>query len=474
VNIAEDRLPLGLKVFHGFGSIAYGIKDNGFSTFLLIFYNQVIGLDPKTVSAALMLALFLDAFADPVIGHLSDRTYTRWGRRLPWLYIAPIPLAFAWLLIWAPPANLGNWFFPYLVVVAILVRTLISCCEVPSVALVPELTLDYDERTSLTRYRFLFGWAGGLIMLFLAYKVFLVPDATHTVGQLNPIGYWHYGLFSAVLMSSAVLISAAGQHKRIAHLPAVKPAPISITTAFREIRESFSHPAFLVLMSAGVIAYTSQGITFSLANYLYLFVWQFSGAAFAAYPLVLFVSVVASFFIVTPLTRRFDKKPTAMACGLIGLGFWVVPFLLRYVGLWPALDSALATPLLFAFFFMANVFSVMVMVIGQSMIADVVEASQIVTGRRTEGLFYAGGLFMQKCATGLGIFGSGLIISLSGLQPKSVPGHVAPAVVDTLSLTYCGVITVLVLGSTYAFSRFPITRADHEARVRALAAQNAL
>src|SRR3546814_16451629 len=69
---------------------------NGFSTFLLLFYNQVIGLDAGVVGIAIMVALIFDAFVDPVIGELTDRTRSRWGRRLPWLFIAPFPLAFAW------------------------------------------------------------------------------------------------------------------------------------------------------------------------------------------------------------------------------------------------------------------------------------------------------------------------------------------------------------------------------------------
>src|SRR3546814_5094925 len=109
-----------------------------------------------------MLALVLDAFVDPVIGYLSDQTHTRWGRRLPWLYLAPIPLAFAWFALWTPGADATPGFW-HLVVVAVLVRSLVTCCEVPSVALLPELTRDYDERTTLMRYRYLFGWAGGLL-----------------------------------------------------------------------------------------------------------------------------------------------------------------------------------------------------------------------------------------------------------------------------------------------------------------------
>ena len=89
---ASTRLPVRLKLFHGLGSVAYGVKDNGFSTFLLIFYSQVVGLDASLVSLALMFALLADAFVDPLIGYFSDRTYTRCGRRLPWLYLDPIPL----------------------------------------------------------------------------------------------------------------------------------------------------------------------------------------------------------------------------------------------------------------------------------------------------------------------------------------------------------------------------------------------
>src|SRR3546814_14184989 len=119
-----------------------------------------------------MLALVLDAFVDPVIGYLSDQTHTRWGRRLPWLYLAPIPLAFAWFALWTP-GGAGAPGFWHLVVVAVIVRSLVSCCEVPSVALLPALTGDDDERTPLMSDRYLFGWVGGPPMPFLAYHVFL-------------------------------------------------------------------------------------------------------------------------------------------------------------------------------------------------------------------------------------------------------------------------------------------------------------
>src|SRR3546814_18175970 len=89
-------------------------------------------------------------------------------------------------------------------------------------------------------------------------------------------------------MAATVLISAAGQHRWAARWPDRRPSAFSLGTAFREIRESLTHPAFLVLLAAGAIAYTSPGIPFSISNYPYLFIWRFSPLAFILYPWVLF------------------------------------------------------------------------------------------------------------------------------------------------------------------------------------------
>lgn len=454
----EGKVPTRLAFFHGLGSMAYGVKDNGFATFLLLYYNQVLGMDAKLVSFALLLALVLDAFIDPIVGHLSDRTYTRWGRRLPWLYIAPIPLALVWYALWTP----GEPGFWSLVLLAMLVRMLVSACEVPSVALVPELTRDYDERTRLMRFRFLFGWAGGLLMLFLAYDVFLAG------GMLSAEGYQMYGLFGAILMATAVIVSAIGQHRYAAGLPATRPERFGIRSGFSEIIESLRHPAFLILLAGGAVAYTSQGITFSITNYLMLFIWKFDSAAFAVYPFVLMASVVTIFFLLGPFHRRWGKRETAVAGAVIGMLFWVTPFFLRGVDAWFVEGTAASDWALFGFFFFANVFSVGAMISASSMLADVVEASEEQTGRRTEATFFAGNFFMQKCATGLGIFATGLLVDLAGIPEQTTPETVPADAVDRLSSSYAILVFIMAIAVAMILRRFPITRSDHEARVKML------
>lgn len=456
-----ERLPTRLALVHGIGSVAYGIKDNGFSTFLLLYYNQVLGMDPRLVSLALMVALMIDGVADPLIGYLSDRTYTRWGRRLPWLYLAPIPLAFAWAALWSEPAQPSFWG---LVGLAVAVRLLLSCCEVPSVALVPELTRDYDERTTLMRYRFLFGWGGGLLMLFLAYDVFLKH------GLFDKRGYHAYGVFGAVVMAASVLMSAWAQHRRVAGYPPKVHGRFRVATAFAELKESFSNRAFLILVAGGGLAYTSQGITFSISNYLNLFVWRFTAADLALYPFVLFASVVTCFLTLGPMHRRWGKRDSAVAAALLGAGFWVLPFLLHAAGLWAPIGTPQSTWAVLGLMYVSNVFSVAAMISASSMIADVVELAEERTGRRSEGAFFAGNMFMAKCAGGVGIFVTGLILAFAGLPEQARPGAVAGEVIDTLALTYAVAVLVFALAVAAVLRRFPITRADHQARLAALSA----
>src|SRR3990167_7013782 len=81
----RPRIGLATQALYGFGSIAFGIKDNGFRVFLLLFYNQVVGLPAGLVSAAVMTAMLIDCLIDPVIGHVSDNFKSKWGRRHPFM-----------------------------------------------------------------------------------------------------------------------------------------------------------------------------------------------------------------------------------------------------------------------------------------------------------------------------------------------------------------------------------------------------
>jgi glycoside/pentoside/hexuronide:cation symporter, GPH family len=464
-----DRVPLPIKLAHGLGSVAYGVKDNGFSTFLLLFYNQVIGIDAGLVGTAIMLALIVDAFADPLIGHLSDNTHSRWGRRLPWLYAAPIPLGFAWMLLWYPPQGDTTITLLWLVGTAIIVRTLVSMCEVPSVALVPELTRDYHERTLLMRYRFLFGWVGGLLILTLAYGVFMAPTAEHPDGLTNAAGYHVYALCGAIMMVLSVLISALGQHRRIQSLPALLREPAGTPGhGWHDMKATLSNRPFLWLVGSALFGFVNQGITFSMTNYMLSYVWRFTQGAMTSYALMLLISIVIAFVVVGPMANRWGKRGGAIRAGIVAMAFNSALLLSYLFDLIPVNAGRPSVAVVFAFVLASNSFAIILMILSSSMMADVVEASQAETGRRSEGLFFAGYFFMQKCATGIGIFVAGMILSVAGFPENAVAGQVAAPVIDRLVLYYMLILAVIGTIGLLVMRRFPISRADHEARLAVL------
>jgi GPH family glycoside/pentoside/hexuronide:cation symporter len=455
---------------YGFGAVAYGVKDAGFGTFLLLFYNQVVGLPSATVGLVIMMALLIDALVDPAVGFFSDRTRTKWGRRHPWMYASALPIMIGWLLLWNPPSVMSQpqtlvWLFA----MAVIVRSAVSCYEVPSVALTPELTSGYDERTRIMAYRYLFGWAGGLLMLLSAYQYFLAPTAAFPNGLLNRAGYNGFALAGALFIGVAILVSALGTHHEIRHLPNQPIARQTLRESFAELRETVKNRAFAILMAAGLCAYTIQGISYAMSNYLYIYVWGFKGPIFVYLTIALFSGVFLAFLAAPRLGKSASKPKAAMFAVLLGAALNTAPYWLRMLGVFPEVGESTLLPMLFGFFILGTASNVTGFILGASMMADVVEDSEAKTGRRSEGVFFAGSFFVQKCTSGIGIFFAGMILAVAGFPAKATPGTVPAATIDRLTLIYAGLYIALACVSAYFFSRFPFGRVEHEARLARLA-----
>jgi Na+/melibiose symporter-like transporter len=213
---SKSKLSFGTKFFYGFGSISFGIKNNGFSYFVLFVYSIAFGLEPWMAGLALNLILVADAITDPMVGYYSDRLRSRWGRRHPFMYAAAIPVTLSYYYLWVPPADLTQWqLFTYLLVCATIIRVFITFYEVPSVALGPELTDSYVERTSLMSYRYFFGWFGGLTTYNLVWWVF---EDKYEGGRTNPELWAEYGLIAAILIFIGIIVTSLGTHRHIPNL----------------------------------------------------------------------------------------------------------------------------------------------------------------------------------------------------------------------------------------------------------------
>jgi Na+/melibiose symporter-like transporter len=457
---------------YGSGSVAFGVKDNGFSYFLVFFYNQVMGVPAQLVAIAALIALIWDACIDPLIGQLSDNTRTRWGRRHPYLYAAALPFALAYLALWNPPHITGMALWGYLLVTAIVIRTLSSLFEVPSSALAAEFSTGYEQRSVLLSYRFFFGWVGGLTVNYLAYAVFLTPDATHRVGQLNPAGYAHYGMAAAAIIFVFILISAIGTHR---HIPNLMPPPprrnLTPVRALGEMRETLSNRSFLFLLASSVTGAMAAGMGASLNVYFNTYFWEFTSKQISYLTLGVYLSAVFALIAVPILSRRFSKRTITRLMMVLSVGTGLTPLVLRLMGLMPPNHSPLLLEIIFCTSVAGVTFGITSSTAGSSMIADVVETSQLKTGRRSEGLFFAASAFVAKSTSGFGILAASTIVAAVHLTPGADPAKVPPEVMRQFAMIYVPTIIALYATAFALLSGYRITRASHAETLAQLAAE---
>jgi Na+/melibiose symporter-like transporter len=150
--VLPPKMTFRQKALFGMGSAAFGVKDGGFNTFLLIFYSQIVGLPARWVGLAILIATVVDAVSDPFIGAVSDRWRSPNGRRHP--SCSPRHTHRDSVLPSVESSGLvGASNVLLLLSISIMLRIAIACYEIPSAALIPELTRDYDERTSILAHR---------------------------------------------------------------------------------------------------------------------------------------------------------------------------------------------------------------------------------------------------------------------------------------------------------------------------------
>ncbi|HWD26310.1 MAG TPA: MFS transporter [Rhizomicrobium sp.] len=469
---AVPRTGLGTKLVYGLGSVAFGTKDFGFSAFLLIFYSQVLGLPATAVSLAIMLALVSDAIFDPIIGQISDNWRSRLGRRHPFMYGAAIPIAIFYFLLWNPPHWQGAPLFFYLVVIAILVRMTIACYEIPSAALAPELSTDYDERTSLMGWRFLFGSVGGGITLAVALIFFMVATKAQPSGILNKSGYFAYSVMAALTMMISILLSSWGTHSRI---PYLKQLPVtarpSLVQLARQMAESLSNRSLLILVIGALFGGVAGGLSSTLNTYFGTYFWRFTPQQLSVIGGAALLAAMLSVPLANFTGKRYGKRAGYIATALASLFVNNIAMTLKLFGLLPSGQTAL----LWIFFSTLTVgvaFAIASLILVTSMITDIVEDSEIKTGRRSEGLFSAALSFINKSTSGFGVLLAGVMIDLVHFPKQAslaTVDAIAPDAPRNLVLLYMPVQLVLYLAAIVLIGRYRIDRATHEHNLKTLA-----
>lgn len=470
--IDQPHLGFGTRLAYGFGAVAQGAKSNGFNYLLLFFYSQVVGLPAEWVSFAILIALVFDAVSDPLIGYFSDNFRSSWGRRHPFMYASAVPVSLAYYFLWAPPEWSQEALLAYFLVLAIFIRTTITLYDIPSTALVAELTDDYVERSRIVGYRYFFGWWGGLTMAVLAYLVFL-PEAKG--GLLYTEGWRNYGLSASIIMFISILVSSLGTHRHIPHLraPSVQPSDegFSLRRTARELRETLGNPSFLVLFAAALFSAVAAGVSTTLSIYFVRHMWGFTTEQIGYLQFPYFFSAMVALWLGPKVTQALGKRPAAISITAIAVALAPALFILRMLDLLP--DNG--TSALFWIVLSHGAIEVALIITSSilvaAMIADVVEDSEIQTGRRSEGTFFAANTFAQKAVNGLGVLVAGQLLAWVEFPTGAALGTVSQETIFGLATYYIPVQWVLYGFAIVLMGLYRISRAGHEANIDRLRAR---
>ena len=449
----NQKLTLSSKFKYGLADMGFALITSAMQFFLLFYYTDVAGINPALAGSALMVGkLTWDAINDPLFGYLSDRTRSRFGRRRVYMLLGAIPLGIAaWIMFSLPQGLSGVPAFLAVLLSFWLVDTFHTVTTTPYYALTPELTRDYNERASLTSIRMVysvFGYILGAALTTILAGIFQeaglnLQQAWSTTGAV-------FGV--VVIITTLVTTFSIKEQPELAGEPSKLPALKAVLT-------SFKNKPFIILMIAFILS--SFSFTVLTALVPYFIQYQLGMGEQVSFVLLAMLATIGIFLIPAKLVAdRINKGPTyALGLFIASLAVMASFFLPQE-----------ATPLIYVVAVVAGIGFSTQWVCPWSMLPDVVEYDEKMTGERREGIYYGLWAFLTKFTGALGVAVSGWALDLFGYVPNAVQTTQA---LFGIRLFFAIVPAAVILVSLPFLIWYPITRKKHAALVQELAARKA-
>ena len=450
--------------------IAQGLINNGISYFLLLYYSQVLGLESAMAGLALMIALIFDAMSDPLIGQWSDRLRHRLGRRHPFLYVSIVPVSVSYYLLWAAPELSQTGLFFYLLIMVVTLRISLTAHVVPFNALLPELAPDYEERTMLMNSSYSAMWFFMTIMGIAMYSYWLAdgPEYQDGLGVLRKEGYIDAAFITAILIFITLSYSAQVTRKYIPTLSRPPAQVHSLVVLIKQAGDTLKDKNFAVIALSGIFHACAIGTASALWVYMQPYFWGFDSGQISLMLVGNLFSALLAFSILPFLMRGREKKPILITTSVMALFTNCLPVLLSLYDLFPAVG----TQLLFYTMFVTGIFQVTLLVITSSLtgsvLADVVDARSVHTGRREEGLLFSVQSFMGKVATGIGVSMAGMILTLVAFPTDVLDADLGADVASNLGRLYACALGFFFTLSIVTLLFFSLDRVAHEKNIALL------
>ncbi len=395
-----NKLTTRTKLLYGSGDFGYSMNNSIIAALFPIFMMDVVGVTPALAAAALFIGRSWDYINDPLVGYLSDRTRTRWGRRRPWLLFGALPFALTFILLWIKPGFITTQtgLLLFFAAVYLIYEACATTVYMPYFALTPELTQDYDERTQLTSFRMLFNIIGGLTAYTLPMLVIgsMIPENANRVVLMAVI----FGMLAAF----PYLLVFLGVREKKEYLEQAQP---NFKEAFRSVRKNkpFFYGAMIYLCTWIVIILVETNLMFYV-KYVIKRPNQSS---------LLMGAIFISAIIALPFWNWISKKGNKRVAYIAGVSFWAVMMCVLTV-LTPQTPIWVLLPMCMLIGFGLSA----AQVLPWAIIPDAIEWDEYQTGERHEGVFYSLITLMGKIANSVAVPLSLLLLEFTGYVSNAV------------------------------------------------------
>ena len=378
------------------------------SIFYAIYLTDVVGLEPRLASFGALLGILWDAINDPIVGLLSDRIHTRWGRRRPFLLWFAIPFGLSFITLWSAPSwDNQTALLIYITLSFMLADTLQTLVAVPFLSLTPELTSDYDERTTLTSFRSFFQLAGALTVVITAPAL---VDLVLASGGSQQQGFMLVGaIFGGI---GAIPLFLIGLFVREKH----RSQQTQVLSLRETIRAAWQNIPFRYMVGIHVLNWSATDMVVVIFPYFLLY-WVARGNQLAsiqffnvelAYESAFFGILMSVCILLIPFWRWLAQWRNKREAYMLGMAFWVVVQLLIFT-----IQPGDTTSLLILAA-LAGVGVSAAYTLPDSLFADVIEWDELRTRRRQEGIFYGIRTLIRKLTGALVIFLTLQLLGWSG------------------------------------------------------------
>ena len=472
----KRQVSIPTKIAYGMGHSLLSVKNMLFHFFFLFFFSNILGVPALLVGLVTLIALFFDAFTDPIMGQISDNYRSeKWGRRHKFMLWSIIPTAICLALLFAPPAAFGaTGIFIWMLVFALLVRVGLTIYGVPYYALSAELSTAYNERTTITAVREFFNNIFNMILFILAFIVFLPETAEFEDGMMNQAGYAPMVVTLAIMGAIGAFIVVYGTRHKVPDLRRYSDDErTSWRQTFSQLMKAANIQSFAWLCGGYGVTLILYGAGSALSLYMGVYLWQLSQGGKLLLALAPFILLIPAVILATVMAAKMDKKPATISFGIIYLLCNALPYLAYRLNIMPPLDTPsllliIATAAAVGFSALTSI-----IIITSSMLADVADEMELVTTKRQEGLLFASYSFAQKMTFAAGTLIAAISLALIKFPKQAEPSEVAQNQINGLADVSIFIALFFGIASVYCFTKYDLTRKKHQAIQAQLAERKA-